>query len=190
MPRIKTGFNVFKRPGAGKLLERLVDELKSDRESGQPFIYEQEFSTGKIRVLVVWDEWKHLPLEDRTSTVLSAYEVAEGKEYRARIALASGLTVPEAVAAGMLPYRIIPAWRKRDPVTQEQCHQAMLEEGASTLLGSHLLLLCFPTQQAAEACKLRLAKRLPESDDVWIITQELPVATGAQEEDFASGEVG
>jgi hypothetical protein len=44
------------------------------------------------------------------------YEQAEGAAYRDRIALASGLTVPEAHAAGMLPYQIIAALRKNDPV--------------------------------------------------------------------------
>jgi hypothetical protein len=183
MPRVKTGFSDSKRPSVGPLVERLIDELKSNQESGQPFIYEQEFSTGKIRVLVVWDEWKDMPLEERTSTILAAYERAEGKEYRAKIALASGLTVPEAAAAGMLPYLIVPALRKSDPVTLEECGQAMLAEGATKLVRDGVLQLRFRNEQEAESCRKRLIQRLPKSEDVWfVMSQELaddPVAEGA-----------
>ena len=170
MPRVKMGFRDHPRPTAGKLVDRLVDELKSDRTTGQPFIYEQEFSTGKIRALVVWDEWRDVPLEKRNATIMAAYARAESKDYCARITLASGLTVPEALAAGMLPYQIITALRKNDPVTLDQCRQAMLAEGATTLMGP--LALRFPTCEAAEACVKRLVSRLPNSDEVWLITKE------------------
>src|SRR5690348_10361431 len=118
MARINMGLEEQPRRTDGKLAERLVDELKANRESGQPFICEQTFTTGKIRVLVIWDDWKDLPLEERTNIILSAVEKADGRDYRAKVALASGLTVPEGVAAGMLPYQIIPARRKADNVTQ------------------------------------------------------------------------
>src|SRR5262249_49233519 len=141
MPRIKMGFSDSKRLPPRALVEKLVDELNNNHESGQPFIYEQEYSTGKIRALVMWDEWKELPLEERTATILAAYEQAEGKDYRTKIALASGLTIPEAAAAGMLPYLIVPILRKSDPVAFEQCQQAMLEEGATKLSKPDLLQL-------------------------------------------------
>src|SRR6266446_5364437 len=92
-------------------------------------------------------------VEDRTATILRAYEQAEGREYRDRIALASGLTVPEAQAAGMLPYQVIAAVRKGDPVTAEQCRQALIEEGASTLFGEDQPQLRFSTEQEAEAAQ-------------------------------------
>jgi hypothetical protein len=157
----------------GNLIERLADELRNNREFGQPVIDEQEFPTGGIRVTVIWDEWGHLPLEDRTTVILRAYELAEGRSYRERIALASGLTVPEAHAAGMLPFQIIPALRKGDPVTLEQCHRAMIEEGASTLLGEDKPQLRFASEEEAEAARKRLAQRLPKSEEVWVITQEV-----------------
>jgi hypothetical protein len=173
MPRIRMGFEDYPRKTDGKLVERLVDELKASRESGQPFIYEESFTTGKVRVLVIWDDWKDLPLEERTNIILSAVEKADGKDYRAKVALASGLTVPEGVAAGMLPYQIIPAHRKADKVTLEQCREAMLAEGASKLFGPNALQLRFPTEDAAEACRTRLVKRLPNSDEIWIVTREI-----------------
>lgn len=173
MPRIKMGFEDQPRRTDLKLVDRLVDELRTNRESGQPFIYEQTFSNGKIRVLVIWDDWKNLPLEERTAIVLSAIEKADGKEYRARVALASGLTVPEGAAAGMLPYQIITAHRRGDAVTLDQCREAMLKEGASQLFGSNSLQLRFPTEDAAEKCRQRLLKGLPKSDEIWIVTREI-----------------
>jgi hypothetical protein len=175
VPRIKIRFDDHPRKTKTdkKLVDRLVDELKANRESGQPFIYEHAFSTGKVRVLVIWDDWKDLPLEQRTSIILSAIEQSDGKEYRAEVALASGLTVPEGVAAGMLPCQIITARRKNDKVTFEQCWEAMLAEGASQLFGPNVLQLRFPTEESANECRNRLIKRLPNSDEIWIVTREI-----------------
>jgi hypothetical protein len=161
-------------------VDRLVDELKSDRESGQPFIYEQVFPTGKVRVLAIWDDWRDLPLEQRTSIILAAIEQSDGKDYRANVALASGLTVPEAAAAGMLPYQIITAHRKGDKVTLDQCEKTMIAEGASQLFGLKLQLR-FPTEESAEACRKRLIKRLPDSDEIWIVTRETTAQDFGQE---------
>lgn len=185
MARIKTAFSDSKRPPAGGLAERLADEIKSEQASGQPFIYEQEYSTGKIRALVVWDEWQDRPLDERTATILAAYERAEGATYRDRVALASGLTVPEAVAAGMLPYQIITAHRASDPVTLEQCRQAALDEGATRLMGPNVPQLRFATEEEANACRARLIARLPQSDDVWLITREFAAHEYASADDSA-----
>ena len=140
---------------------------------GQPTIEEEEFPTKKLRVNVIWDEWDRVPLEDRTATILRAYGQAEGREYRDRIALASGLTMSEAYAAGMLPYQVIAAVRKGDPVRTEQCRKALIEEGASVLFGEDNPQLRFSTEEAAEAARKRLAKRLPKSEPVWVVTKEV-----------------
>ncbi len=173
MPRKKIGVGERPRRTDGSLVERLVAELKSVRVSGQPIINEQEYSTGLLNVTVIWDDWDRLRLEDRTETILRAYEEAEGLAYRDRIALASGLTVPEAHAAGMLPYRIITARRTTDKVTLGECQNAMIDEGASILFSPDLPQLLFSTIEEAEAALDRLSKRLPGSEAVWIITQEL-----------------
>ena len=173
MPRKRRGFEEPPRRTVGNLVGRLVDELRSDRHSGQPLIDEEEFPTKKLRVNVIWDEWDRVPLEDRTATSLRAYEQAEGREYRDRSALASGLTVPEAHAAGMLPYQVIAALRKGDPVTVDQCRQALIEEGASILFGEDNTQLRFSTEEEAEAARKRLAQRLPNSEPVWVITKEV-----------------
>jgi hypothetical protein len=172
MPRKKRISEDQPRSIHAGLGQRLAEELRGGRESGQPFVDEQEFPSGRIRVNVIWDEWDRLPLEDRTAVILRAYELAEGREYRDRIALASGLTVPEAHAAGMLPFQIIPALRKDDPVTDEQCRRAMIEEGASILVSAERPQLRFADEEEAESARRRLAERLPDSEPVWVVTQD------------------
>jgi hypothetical protein len=173
MPRKRRTLDESSCPEDADLVTRLVDELQHDRKSGQPLIDEQSFPNGNIRVAVIWDEWDRLPHEDRTKTILQAYEQAEGRDYRERIALASGLTVPEAHAAGMLPFELFPALRKDDPVTMEQCREAMIAEGASKLFGVNILKLLFATLDEAEAGRRRLAERLPGSEQVWVVTQDV-----------------
>jgi hypothetical protein len=157
----------------GGLIEQLARELKSDRQSGQPLIYEQEYSTGKMRVTVIWDAWDRMTLDERSSVILRAYELAEGKEFRNRIALPSGLTFPEAYAAEVLRYTIIPGLRKDDPVSREQVRQAMLAEGASEMVVENEPVLGFATKEEAEVCRKRLSARLPKSEPIWIIAKAI-----------------
>ena len=173
MPRKRIGPDFPLADATAGLAEKLATELKSGQDYGQPLIYEQEFRTGKVRVTVIWDEWDGMPLQARSATILKAYETAEGAESRERIALASGLTVPEAQAAAMLPYQILTALRKSDPVTNEQARQAFLEEGASQLVNRQALQLRFATAEEAQAARQRLIRRFPGSDDAWIINREL-----------------
>ena len=49
----------------------------------------------------------------------------------------------------------------------------MVEEGASLLLSKDRPLLRFQTEEDAEAAKQRLIQRLPGSDAVWVITQDV-----------------
>jgi hypothetical protein len=173
MPRKRRDVEEQPRAVSGGLAKRLAEELRNNRESGQPLIDEQSFPTGKRRVTVIWDEWDRLPLEDRTAVILRAYDLVEGRDFRNSIALASGLTVPEAYAAGMLPFQVIPALRKGDPVTAEECRQAMIGEGASTLLAPEKPQLRFATEEEAEATRRRLVQRLPKSEQIWVITQDV-----------------
>jgi len=76
--------------------------------------------------------------------ILHAYEIAEGDPYRKKITLASGLTMPEATSAGMLPYQIGTALRKSDPVTFDQVRDALRAEGASTLFGRTFFSFALP----------------------------------------------
>jgi hypothetical protein len=172
MPRRTARIEPPRHTGGG-LVARLADELTNQRDSGQPIIYERPFGSDLLQATVVWDEWDRLTLEDRTDIILRAYEKAEGPQARDRIALASGLTVPEAYASGMLPYQIIAAVRKSDPVTRQECRQAMIDEGASTLIEPDQPQLRFASEQEAEAAMKRLSDRLPGSEPVWTITKEI-----------------
>lgn len=155
------------------LATTLAAELKSDRDFGQPLVYEQEYPTKRARATVIWDEWNKVPVEDRPAIILRAYELALGKEARDRIALANGLTVPEAATAGLLPYQVIAARRETDPVGSEDVRNAMIEQGASQLGPEGLLALRFATQEEAEACIERLTQALPASAPIWIISSDI-----------------
>jgi hypothetical protein len=172
MPRKQRAFEEQPRRTFGDLAQQLAEELRGGRDSGQPLIDEQVFPAGVIRVTVFWDKWDRLSHEDRTTVILRAYEMAEGSDYRNKITLASGLTIPEAHACGMLPYQILMGLRPGDPVTTEQCRQAMFEEGASLLLAPDNPQLRFATEEEAEAGRQRLIRRLPGSEQVWIINKE------------------
>lgn len=177
MPRIKRGLQEPPRPDYPGLVEELAVELKSEREAGQPRIEEQYFpKTNAIRVTVLWDKWLGLADDDRASTILQAYERMEGKDFRDRIALAIGLTFPEAYESGLLPYQILTMIRRGDAVNSEQCAQAMLDQGASLLFDSKKPELRFATEEEAEACRKRLIQALPGSDQVWAVVKELGTA--------------
>ena len=74
---------------------------------------------------------------------------------------ASGLTVPEATAAGMLPYQIIAGLRLTDPISPEDVQSVMLEQEASKLNEEDGLQLRFATREEAEACRQRLIEKRP-----------------------------
>jgi hypothetical protein len=178
--RRKVGAELRKASVTNELAAKLAAELQTESEFGQPFIYEKEYRIGKLRVTVVWDEWDDMPLSDRSATIGRAYEVAGAVEYRNRVALASGLTVPEAHAAGMLPYEILPAVRRGDPMTLEEALKAMVDEGGTGIQPSGTFLdrasnvqLRFATLEEAEANKQRLIRRFPGSDEVWVIHRDM-----------------
>jgi hypothetical protein len=188
MPRKLIGPEAVLGEARAPLAEELAAELKGGRDYGQPQIYEQTYRTGKARVTVIWDAWDGMALQQRTATILRAYEIAEGPAARDRVALASGLTVAEAYAAGMLPFQVIAAVRASDPVTPEQVRQAMLEEGASELADPRTPQLRFATEEEAEACRQRLMKRLPGSADIWIISREPAAVDYVQAQDWMHAE--
>ena len=115
-------------------MAELANELRDEKEFGQPRVEEFHFSkTRLIRATVLWDKWERVPDDACSDTIHRAYEQAKAKEYADRVALAVGLTFPEAYESGMLPYQVLTALRKSDPVTAKQCARAMVEEGASLL---------------------------------------------------------
>jgi hypothetical protein len=175
MPRKKIGVQLAMTSTNTGLAVKLAEELKRGRDYGQPLVYEQEFATKKSRVTVIWDEWAGVSLEERSAIILRGYELAEGADAREQISLASGLTVPEATAAGMLPYQVIAGLRSTDPISPEDVQSAMLEQGASKLNEPDGLQLRFATREEAEACRQRLIEKLPASAPIWIISRDVHI---------------
>jgi hypothetical protein len=154
------------------LLKELSDELRHGRDFGQPLIDEFVLpKTGALRVTVVWDKWAGVTDGERAEVILKAYEQAEGTEFVNNIALASGLTAPEAVELGLLPYRVSPALRKSDPFTVEQCRRVMIEQGASIVADPGRPILAFMRLEDAEKCVARLINALPKSESIWTVAQ-------------------
>ncbi|HUY89769.1 MAG TPA: hypothetical protein VMV10_13630 [Pirellulales bacterium] len=174
MPRIKREVELEVKPKFSSLVEQLADELRNNRAYGQPVIEEMRLPrTDALRVTVIWDNWEGVPFEDRSNTILQAYEDVEGRGFRERIVLATAFTFPEAYEVGMLPYQVLPLVRKDDPVSVEKCVEAMVEEGASLLFAPDEPQLRFAKREEAEACVKRLVKRLPKSEPVWAITRDV-----------------
>lgn len=174
MPKTSRGSEPATRIQHPELLNDLIQELRETRESGQPLIDEQHFpDTGAVRVTVMWDKWEGVPFEERVAIIEEAYQVADGIGRSARPALVMGFTFPEAYEAGQLPFQVVPVLRKDDRVTLQQCEKAMLADGASLLFVAERPQLRFPTRDDAESCVRRLVKRLPQSDQVWAITEEV-----------------
>jgi hypothetical protein len=189
MPIRKIGVQSALATARAGLAEKLAAELKTNQDFGQPTVYEQEYSTKKVRVTVIWDEWADASLEERSAVILKAYELAQGSQGREKIALASGLTVPEAAAAGLLPFQVIPARRESDAVKQDEVEAAMLEQGASKLSRKDGLQLRFATREEAEACIKRLVQKLPASAPIWIISREMHAEDTLRFRDPAEAEV-
>jgi hypothetical protein len=175
MPRIISGKGTAAPPVRfPDLVTALVHELRESGESGQPVIHEHHFPrTGKMRVTALWDRWENVPHEERAEIIRRAYTEVEGAESLEKLALLVGLTFPEAYEAGMLPYQVVPLLREKDPVSLEDCLKAMEEEGASRLFPGGRPELRSATKEEAEAIRKRLIKRLPGSEAVWAVLQEV-----------------
>lgn len=174
MPRIRRGPADTTRPLYPDLLSALADELRNDRAIAQPIIDEYTVpSNNAIRVTVIWDRWNQVPDEERSITILQAYELTTHRDFVNHIAFAVGLTAPEAYESGMLPYSIMAAVRSDDPVTIEDCSRAMIDIGASILFDPDRPQLKLPTLELAERCKTELIRLLPGSESVWIIAQDI-----------------
>jgi hypothetical protein len=159
------------------LLRRLVAELNTPSEFGQPLLWVRTFERSGLRsVAAVWDAWEQVDFLDRVSVILKAYEEVSGVTERDRIGTAVGYTEPEAVEAGVLPFAVVPLLRKTDPAgLRDGCRQAMLDLGASDLWKKGFPRLRLPTEELANRYLDELARRVPGSDGVWSIERDLHV---------------
>ena len=159
-------------PKHERLLKKLVQELKTPSTNVQPLILEERIPSTKSRhVRVVWDGWKELGDEQRSTVITEAYAEAEGREAAEEITIAEGLTPPEALALGLLPFKVVPARKKNDTISEEAYQKALASEGAIPVLGARARELRFARIEDAEETSARLKKALPESS--WAVVQEL-----------------
>lgn len=170
MPRIIAKGTIAPPAWVHGLVVELSEELRENHDFGQPVIREDHFPrTGNMRVAVLWDRWEEVPHDVRVDVIRRAYLDVEGQEVVDKLALAVGMTYPEAYEAEMLPYEIVPLLRKGDPVTEEECLEAMKAQGASLLFPGGKPRLLFASKEEADAGLQLLLRHLPRSEPVWTI---------------------
>ncbi len=151
-----------------ELVRELQLELQSSREFGQPLILEEPFARSEdLRITVFWDKFDGIDDDERARIILAAYQRCDAEP--TKIAVALGLTFPEAADDGLLPYQIVPNWRASDPVSLERCFGAMKQLGASTLRNPTEPELRCATPEQANTCVTRLVELIPESKGIWKI---------------------
>jgi len=156
----------------GELLAGLISELREPKAIGQPIVLEDHTpETNSVRVQVVWDRWDECPRDARSGIVLEAYENICGREFRRQITLALGVTVAEATAMGLLPFKVLPARRKDEHPANAEYERAMRESGATAIPGEAGPQIRCATLEDAEATIERLVQTLPGSK--WVIAQEV-----------------
>lgn len=158
-----------------RLVEKLAQELSREGERGEPLIFENPIQgTKKFTAIVVWSEWRFVPVRQRASVILEAYQkYDEGHPDNPKgphLAMASGLTWDEAEAKGLFPFSIYP--HVREGVDPQTIHNAMVQEGGiETASGVKLF---FASRSSAEAALQRLYARIPEAR--WTLSERIPSA--------------
>jgi hypothetical protein len=177
MPRRELRAPTERRGETKGLVNELAEELRHPREIGQPLILEDHlFGEDALRVQVVWDRWEDVSDDLRSEVIYDAYSTALGEEYRQRIRLALGVTVPEAANLGLLPFQVTPARKKGEEPSHEEYRKAMIDAGASLLFSEARPQLRFAAIEDAEAAMEHLQEKLPKSR--WIIAQEVSSLSG------------
>src|SRR5437763_15158350 len=116
-------------PRHDSFVKKLVQEFAAASTNLQPLILEERIrATGSRHVRVIWDRWKDIPDEQRAAIILDAYTEAEGPEAAEEITIADGMTPREALALGLLPYKIVPTRKKNDPLEPEAYQGALTRE--------------------------------------------------------------
>ncbi|HZW35188.1 MAG TPA: hypothetical protein VFF52_30985 [Isosphaeraceae bacterium] len=146
-----------------QLRERLTRERSGPGTPEGPLIFEIPLEqSDQVDVIVVWNEFQGVRVEDRDRVILDAYQ-----DRRDQIAMAMGVTYQEAIDQHVLPYAVIPM-AHRGEVDLADLRKAMLEEGGIALDDGKVDLR-FPTLAMAEAAHHRLCERLPQG--YWSISQ-------------------
>jgi hypothetical protein len=163
-----------RHPQHDKLVKRLARELATPSDLVQPLILEEHLPpNGSRRVYVIWNKWKDLELEERSEIIDGAYEQAEGKQAAAKVLIATGLTAQEALAYGLLPYKVERLNRSSDNSPSDAYRKGVAKEAGFTLLGSKARELRYARLEDAEQARDRLKQALPGSS--WVVVKEEPV---------------
>ena len=153
--------------------EQYVDQLATEIQEKvttdpRPTIFEVPMDeSGTYHIIVVWDEWEDIPLDERASIVTEAYAIydagrAPEDAIAPRITAAIGATVDEVIQLGLLPYQIVPTRKGYWGALPEKVRQAMVDKGAIELPGGHDPYLAFPSRQMAEEAFRHLTENVPE----------------------------
>lgn len=166
MPVIRVGDKIALPASVhDSLLERLKNEIEGQSTENGPVIFEipLERHEGEgheiIDVLVVWEEWRGVLSEDRSSLILEAYG-----DKREKIAQPLGVTYEEAIQQQLLPYKVASRfevdksflyWVCRGPDCKKENILDTVQEAKHSIGGVVLpndkLELCFPTLAMAES---------------------------------------
>ena len=165
------------------LLKKLKDEIEGRGTKDGPVIFEipLERPEGEgheiIDVLVVWEEWRGVPSEDRSSLILEAYG-----DKREKIAQPLGVIYEEVVQQQLLPYTIVSMFEedkkflslvcqspteKPDEILRTICEAKRSVGGIEIPNGK--LELRFPTGAMAESIYKALLRNEKYRDLYWRI---------------------
>lgn len=84
-----------------ELVDLLAAELSKPTKGGPRVIEEQLRGMKRFHVTVIWDRWKNVYPDDRSTTILDAYQQAFDDLRMLQISMALGLTQPEAKRLGV-----------------------------------------------------------------------------------------
>lgn len=171
MPRFIITPNI-PAPKHDRLVKKLVQEFTAASTHLQPLILEEQVPSTKSRhVRVIWDAWKDLTDEQRAAVIVDAYQEAEGPEAAAEITIAEGVTPHEALALGLLPFKVVPTRKKNEPIPQEAYQATLAAAARYSLLGPKAKELRFARLEDAEEAVAGLQEALPGSS--WAVIEEI-----------------
>lgn len=172
MPRYIRTSAARRSPKHDRLVSRLAQEFRTAGESLMPLILEDHLPVTKSRhVHVIWDAWSGIPDEDRATIIVDAYAKAEGEPAASEVTVADGVTPQEALALGLLPFKVVPACKRNDPVPAEAYDAALHAEARNTVLGGKARELRYARVEDADQGCARLERALPRSR--WAVIQEV-----------------
>lgn len=162
----------IKPVGYEQMLLTLIGEWTHPKEAGLPIIIEEENAPrpNVVRLYIIWDKWKELPRESRSKMIVEAYmKLYTGTQKE--ITLAAGYDVDEAIAIGLLPYKIECLLKSSDQENYTKCQEALRQLGAWERRGQ--LELRFANRDSAQEVYTILQNQV--LGPFWAIVLELNV---------------